>query len=348
MMYKRLALPQLNNRIISIAALSLCSCFALASAPADRMLPPNENATIQSNDLLAPGTDIGMWVWQEKTVADAQERKKLIQFCQQFGITRIFVQVRYEKTSNGYEFAGVENWNELLKAANAAGIKVEALDGAGFMGFEENRADTLQRLDAVLAFNEAQPANAKLSGVHYDIEPYVTERWKKGDQQAISSELLETMAQIRTAVKASDTSLTVSHDIPFWYSGRDSLKVTFNGKDKYLDEHIQDLSDFIGIMSYRTHMTGSNSVSAVGKEEVDYAAQTGGKVYLSLETVPLAETPNITFHGKDPEKFALAVKELSEHMTGQPGFGGIFIHCYRTAGPMLDTWAQAKSQPATN
>ncbi len=289
-----------------------------------------------------------MWVWRKEYVADPGEREKLIQFCQKFGITRIFVQVRYHKTSDGYLFAEAENWNSLLKEANAAGIKVEALDGAGFMGFEEHRSDTINRLNAILVFNQNQPDDAKLSGLHYDIEPYVTERWKEGDRQAIAMELLETMAQIQSTVKASDPSLTVAHDIPFWYSGRDSLKVQFNGKEKFLDEHVQDLSDFIGIMSYRTHMTGSNSVSAISQDEVDYAGQNGGKVYLSLESVPLAETPSITFYNQAPEKLALAIKELSDHMSSEPGFGGIFIHCYRTAGPMLEAWAEAKEQTATN
>ncbi|WP_309385998.1 hypothetical protein [Cerasicoccus frondis] len=303
----------------------------------------------KSTDLkLAPGTDIGMWVWRREYVADAQEQEKLIHFCQQFGISRIFVQVRFDELDGHYSFADADHWDRLLKSANAANIKVEALDGAGYMGFAEYREDTLQRLDAVLEFNENQPSDAKLAGLHYDIEPYVTERWKQGDQQAIASELLETMDQIRSKVKSSDPSLTIAHDIPFWYSGRDALKVNFNGSDKYLDEHIQDLSDFMGIMSYRTHMTGSNSVSAVGQEEIDYASQNGGKVYLSLETVPLEETPNITFHNKSPEQLAIAIQELSAHMEGQPGFGGIFIHCYRTAGPMLEAWAKTRELPATN
>ena len=101
-------------------------------------------------------------------------------------------------------------------------------------------------------------------------------------------------------------------------------------------------------MSYRTHMTGSNSVSAVAQQEVDYAGQTGGLTYLSLETVPLEETPSITFHGKDPAKFAMAIRELNDHMKDQAGYGGIFIHCYRTARPMLEEWAEAKKQAATN
>lgn len=337
------AISQFALRGISLSALILSSVTS-ACAHTEKSIPAPEAPVKTSEHLLAPGTDIGMWVWRKQYVDDAQEREKLIQFCEKFGITRLFVQVRFDEVDGGYEFANVEAWNSLLTAANAANIKVDALDGEGSMGFDENRADTIKRLEAVLAFNQNQPAGAKLSGFHYDIEPYVTKRWKNGDHVAIAGELLETFQQIRSAVKASDPSLTVAHDIPFWYSNQAKYKITYKGSEKSLDQHIQDLSDFVGIMSYRTRMTGINSVAAISQEELEYASQINGKVYLSLETVTLKETPSITFHNKDPKLFADAIKELSDHMNGQAGFGGISIHCYRTAAPMLEAWAETKSK----
>ncbi len=319
----------------SLLALSASADNAVASCPT---AAAGKYADSASSSLLAPGADIGMWVWREEQVTNPQERQALIAFCQKFGITRIFVQVRFDKDGQGYRLSTPEAWSALLSAAHKAGVKVEALDGAGEMGFAENLDDTLARLDALLAFQLKQPADARFSGVHYDIEPYVTTRWKQGDKTQVLLELLDTMTEIRASVQAADPSMTIAHDIPFWYSGRSEFLIEYNGTTKGVDEHIQDMSDFMGIMSYRTHMTGHNSTSDIGKEELDYAGRTDKKVYLSIETVPLDETPQITFHDRDPVLLVEAIRELNAHQQGTPGYGGIFLHCYRTARPMLEQW----------
>ncbi len=294
------------------------------------------------SSLLAPGADIGMWVWREEQLVDPAEREHLIQFCQKYGISRIFVQVRFEESETGYQLATPEDWNALLSAATKAGVKVDALDGAGDMGFASNRHDTLQRLEAVLAFQKQQPTDAKFSGVHYDIEPYVTQRWKNEDKQVISTELLDTMVEIKKAVRDAAPSMTIAHDIPFWYSGRDEYLIKYDDSEKYLNEHIQDQSDFLGIMSYRTHMTGRNSTSVIANEELEYAGETGKNVFLSLETVTLKETPSITFQGREPVDFVQAIRELNVHLEGTPGYGGIFLHTYRTVRPMLEQWDETR------
>ncbi|MDP0498341.1 MAG: hypothetical protein Q7Q73_19285 [Verrucomicrobiota bacterium JB024] len=304
-----------------------------ANACCAAQMPQSEQ---QSGSLIAPGAKLGMWVWHAQPVYDAGARADLISFCQRFGINRLFVQVRLNKEGGAYQMENPQAWAAFLAQAHEAGIQVEALDGAGDMGFANNRADTLAKLDAVLAFQDSLPAGEGFSGLHYDIEPYVTGRWKTGDKQQVALELLETMQDICQKVEDADPDLTITHDIPFWYSGRDELAVEFDGETKYLDEHIQDLADGVGIMSYRTKMTGGNSVVAITEEEMAYARLTGGSVYLSLETVPLAETPTITFHGRDGAELIAAVQELNATLQGDPAFGGINLHCYRTLRPMLE------------
>jgi hypothetical protein len=320
---------------LAVAALAL-PVYALGAgaeaSPAGQ--EPRSEAAMDS--VIAPGANLGMWVWHAQPVYDPQARAELIAFCQHFGIDRLFVQVRLDNVNGAYRMENPQAWAAFLAQAHEAGIRVEALDGAGDMGFASKRADTLAKLDAVLAFQASLPAGEGFSGLHYDIEPYVTARWKTGDKRQVALELLETMRDIRRKVDAADPELTITHDIPFWYSGRDELAVEFDGETKYLDEHIQDLSDGLGIMSYRTKMTGGNSVVAITEEELAYARQTGGSVYLSLETVPLDETPTITFHGRDGAELTAAVQELNAALQGDPAFGGINLHCYRTLRPMLE------------
>ena len=181
-------------------------------------------AEVRSPNLIAPGTNIGMWVWQREYVADPLERLLLLEFCQSHGIRSIFVQVHFDKTKEGnYVLANRQAWSDLLLVANALGIRVEALDGQGTMAFTENHGWPIARLKAVLDFNTSQPAHARFSGIHYDIEPYTTPRWKSGEHREIAVELLELLTKLKKVVSEADESLTFANDIPFWYDSNDAL-----------------------------------------------------------------------------------------------------------------------------
>ncbi len=289
--------------------------------------------------LISPGTDIGMWVWQREYITDPWERILMLDFCRSHGIGRIFVQVNYDQLEPGtYKLADSQDWNELLLMANALNIRVEALDGSGYMAFAPNHESVIARLSAILEFNISQSPNARFSGVHYDIEPYSTPRWKSGEQQEIAVELLELLTKLRRIIVETDPSLTFANDIPFWYDGNEQFFIEFNGVKKYLNEHIQDVSDFIGIMSYRTKVTGENSIEEITRDELAYGAKIGRPVYLSIETVELPDTPQITFYGQSASDVASAVRELSDSFKYSSSFGGVFLHEYRTLRLISDQW----------
>ena len=347
----------LNNRILQNRLLSGIVVFSLPFLPFSGFFEKNFNqespdisetfreqsdllqAKVSVPDMIAPGANIGIWIWQHKYITDTWERILMLDFCRSHGIGSIFIQVHFDRTDEGdYSLADQRDWNELLLMANALGIKVEALDGDGNMAFAVNHADTLARLRAVLDFHLAQPSNARFSGIHYDIEPHTTPEWQSGGQREIALELLELLSELREVVSNADPSLTFANDIPFWYDGDETYFLEFKGVKKYLNEHIQDISDFIGIMSYRTKMTGSNSTSEITSGELAYGAKIGRPVYLSIETVELPDTPQITFHGKSAVDVASAIRELIEELKHAPSFGGVFIHEYETLRLIGDQW----------
>ena len=263
----------------------------------------------------------------------------MLDFCLSHGISHVFMQVHYEKVGEGqYRLADQQAWADLLAEAGAIGVKVEALDGEGSMAFSENHGNALARLQAVLDFHLSQPFNARFSGIHYDIEPYGTTRWKSGDHKAISRELLDILAQMRAATAKADPGLTFANDIPFWYDGNEDYMIEFNGERKYLNEHIQDISDYIGIMSYRTKVEGSNSIIDITLGELAYGVKIGRPVFLSIETVELNDTPQITFFGKSEVEVASAIRKLAKELKHYPSFGGIFIHEYETLKLIGDQW----------
>lgn len=338
---------QCTIRVCAFLALGVSVAFcAYASPRSSAGAAGLRKATVAASpSVLAPGTDVGMWVWHREEVMDPAAREELVSFCVKYGITRIFVQVRFEEDGGSVHLAAPESWHALLRSAARAHIAVEALDGRNDMGFAENRSETLARLAAVLDFQRRQPANALFSGLHYDIEPYTSARWKRGDEQAVMREFLETAVAIRDAARAVDPKLAICHDIPAFYDGQEKHMVEFGGVRKNFHEHIQDLADYTGIMSYRTRATGTNSVASISAAELAYAAKTGKRVYLSLETVPLKDTPQITFHGRPPAEYRAAITELSEHLKDNPAFGGIMLHQYRTIKALLEGPAPVSAKP---
>lgn len=287
----------------------------------------------------APGFTVGMWVWHKDYVIDDLERIEMLDFCHSHGIRRIFIQVHLEQVHDGrYALTNPLDWEELLLMANDLGIYVEALDGSNDMAFEANRPNTLARLKAVLDFNESQPLNARFSGIHYDIEPYTSSAWENNDNQSLAVELLDTLAELKTRINEADPSLTFANDIPFWYDSKKDHLIDYNGNKKYLNEHIQDISDYVGIMSYRRRMVGTNSTTEISQGELDYGIEIGRPVYLSIETVELTDTPQITFYGRNAVEIASAARELTQELKSKPSFGGVFLHEYRTLRKLSGSW----------
>ncbi len=284
-----------------------------------------------------PAQDIGLWVWPRSVVQHEEERDALLTFCKKNSITRLLVQIHFNKAVNPPQLAYPEEMRDLLAKAKALGIAVEALDGAPEMGLEVERARTMQYLDAVLTFNKQMPTGEGFAGIHYDIEPHLSKRWRDGDVKGVSAETLVTMKEIQDRIRAADPSLLIAYDIPMWFDARgDDLAIEFNGSTKNLHEHIQDLSDYVGIMSYRTYATGKNSVEDVCAQELAYAQKTGKKLYASLETGQLKDEPTITFYGHPKEEFFVVRDGVLKSMSASPAFGGVLLHHYGAVRDLVE------------
>lgn len=320
----------------------ITSLVLVVASSAARSSPSGE----PSSERLLPDSavPVGMWVWHREDIATAAERERLVRFCRVHGITRLLVQAHYERTGAGYALAMPEAYQSLLAECAAAGIAVEALDAGGESVFAASRPNTLALVRAILDFNSAQPASARFAGLHFDFEPYTTDRWRDPDQQpAIMREFLETARDIREMVRSCDPALTVAYDIPFWFD-REPFALEFDGKRKFLSQHIQDLSDSIGIMSYRIHATGPESVTAICADELAYGAQIRRPVDLSLETLSLPETPGITFHGRTREEFVSTIRALAAFRAGEPARGGILLHFYRPVRALLENTPPSRDE----
>ena len=273
---------------------------------------------------------LGIWVWRSDAVETEAKGKELIEFCKAQGIDTILMQVHFAEKSTPPALDHLEGYRRLLKLAAEAGIKVEALDGASEMALAEGRGSALEKLDTVLAFQDGQPEKERFAAIHYDIEPYTLPRWREGleESRVIAREMLETFALLRDRVKTEFPELPIKFDIPAWYDAKVGLAVDFAGSTKLLNEHVQDIADEVVLMSYRRKATGDNSVEELGRRELAYAAKTGKKLSLALETIELKEDQQISFFGVPAADFRKVVHELFDTLDDKPGFGGLYLHQY--------------------
>lgn len=278
----------------------------------------------------------GIWVWKSDWFVTPEARLELLTFCQEHKLNRLLVQVHIDPNKSEPTMEFPEEFKTLAIEAAEMGIAMEALDGAKDMAMAVNQPRTFKILDLILEVNRQLPDGAKLKGVHYDIEPYLMPEWKAGDEtrQPIMRDLLEFYTEAKRRIREDGSGMLISADIPFWYNGKntpgDDCTITFNGETKNLHMHIQDICDYIGIMSYRRNAVGRNSVTALIEEEIAYAEKIGKQVTPALETVELKDVPQITFYGTSPEALWEQYKLVQSTLEDRPGYGGILVHCYRS------------------
>ncbi|MFW6039386.1 MAG: hypothetical protein ACOC9P_02810 [bacterium] len=293
----------------------------------------------------------GLWVWRATWVREADEREALVRFARTHGFNRLLVQIHRDKGADTPALKYPEQLADLIARAAEHGIAVEALDGGPRMARADRQAETLANLDLVLEFNRALPEGKRLVGVHYDIEPYVLDEWKADEdtRRTIMRDLVAFYHKVRRRLDAEPVKMTLAADIPFWYDNKnepgDDCTLEYEGRTKNLHKHIQDVCDYVGIMSYRRKATGRNSVAAVVRNELAYAEQIGKTITPALETIPLSDVPQISFAGTSPAQFWRVHNEVRAELADHPGFGGMLTHSYRGLRELLASTTASRPAP---
>jgi hypothetical protein len=342
-------IPGFLDRFALLTAVAATALGGLSAAPAvaESTTQPAVTSKIE-----------GLWVWKSVYVSDAAEQDKMIAFCGRHGFNRLLVQIPWKKgtaqivhpkpddevqagTALHPEINYPAEFARLIAEAAKHGIAVEALDGAPYMGDKVHWPETLATVDALLAFNATLPEGARFVGIHWDIEPYVRADWKVQDtRNVIEGDYLQMLTDAKKKLTDANSKMTLSVDIPMWYDNKtaenDNCIVTFNGQTKNFHEHIQDICDYVGIMSYRQKALGRNSTSDVVANEMAYAEKIGKFVCPAFETIQLPDTPQITFFGTSGEKILEQKKLLEDNFKDRPGYGGMFIHHYPSICTLLE------------
>ncbi len=279
----------------------------------------------------------GMWVWHLQCYATRAKREQLIQFCKSERITLLLVQVHYDMDRRAKTPRGLRRpqaYGDLIQKAREAGISVEALEGDPEWSHPAGQGTFWPKLKVILDWYKAQPPNRRFAGLHLDVEPYLLSEFQTTHKLDLLRGYLQFMAQARDRVKQCDPSLIFAADIPFWYDVYEEDEylnhcvLEFHGKKKYASSHLQDICDYVGIMSYRRNALGENSITRLCEGELAYAEKIGKKIFCGVETSPGQDPPTISFYGTDPPLFREQLALVEKAFRGRPGFGGILIHHY--------------------
>jgi len=269
---------------------------------------------------------LGMWVWSSSSFLTQEARQQLIQFSVKHGITHLDVHVKMTHDGIKPALRDPEAFKDLIVLAGQHNITIAALRGNPKMFFSENHERTLQELQAIIAFSETLPEDTLFKGIKYDVEPYCTKEWKSGRTPLypMMHDYLTLLQKARSLLEKEAPHLWLAADTPFWWD-RDRFVLEFEGKRKQFNEHVQDLTDFITVMSYRR---SSRKVLDCVEDERRYAQQIKKAVFPSLETVKLNQDQHLSFWGVPNEEFWEVVPELLEAAERDPAIGGVMIHNY--------------------
>jgi hypothetical protein len=289
------------------------------------LVPPAAVCEAQQKE--RPG--LGMWAWPQSAFTTDAARKDMLAFCMREGIRHIDQHVGIKKHGESCRIANAEALRKLIADAAKHNISVNALRGEKNMFFEANHDRAIRQLATIIEFDRRLPEEAHLAGIKYDVEPYLTTKWKAGGQQRrqVIRDYLIFLKKANRLLNKRAPHLELSVDVPFWWD-KPEYAILFDGNKKSFVHHIQELTDWIAIMSYRREAT---DVLRLVKAELMYAEHMDepASVSCGLNTNEIKGKEHwTTFWGTSPQTFRKTLTKLRQELSGNPAVRYIMLHHY--------------------
>jgi hypothetical protein len=239
-----------------------------------------------------------MWVW------DRPEVEALVAFATENGVHDLFVSVPADLPASDRL-----TWFRTLRTrSTAAGIRIHAL------GSETSWIDDVP---AALRWQSAALGTGLFDGVHLDVEPWLHSDWGGAGRAAMLERYLDLLDRAAAA-----TPLRVEADLAFWL---DRVPVA----EGRLDEAVLARVDAVTVMSYRTAVTGPDSITATGAAALDAGVRAGKPVRLAVETNHLGPDPvarKQTFWGSTRGRLTTALAAVDAAEAGSASYAGTAVH----------------------
>jgi hypothetical protein len=307
-----------------------------------------------------------MWVWENESynlVFNPGSRRVLESFV---GDTATYAGARPVKTL----YLGVGRYadgdmlndsrpqvQEFLAWAHGRGLAVHATVAGGtqpaYFGVRPRyQRRAVAEMEKVLNYCLASPVEARFDGVNIDIEPYSLPDFTP-DKPAPQQRWLDVLALLSSRRDRSGLPLLIGPAIPRWTDTSASCTdIPWRGEVKNLNEHLQDISDYIAIMDYRDTADGSAGIIDQARTEIAYAEQIGkaNSVVLGVETKDVADGGDpyvISFYHKGRQAMEDALAATRQAFGSSPAFGGVALHHYETLRDLPGGWGGEEVLPPT-
>jgi hypothetical protein len=160
-----------------------------------------------------------------------------------------------------------------VTAARRAGIAVAAVEGDPAMALDAGRAEALRRLGAIEAYQRRTPAEGRLAGLQYDIEPYLLPDWRVD-----AAGVMRGWAATVEALRAS-ASTPLDMVLPFWLRDQPDAGAA-------ILPALRRSADVVTVMAYRTDAA---AVLSAAEPLLAWGTEARIPVRVALEMGPLED-----------------------------------------------------------
>jgi hypothetical protein len=204
------------------------------------------------------------WIWRPGDWIDGGPA--LLDWAAAQGIRELFVTVPLK---DGIAVRAPDLLAAFVRQAGDKGIAVFSVDGDPHMVLAKEVPAVVKRVQAYAAYNAAQPPEARLGGVQFDVEPYLLP-----DNVLPAARRDAAYVDMARAVKAATgNALTVDFVVPFWW-----------GRNRALLDALAPHADIVTVMDYRTDR---DQIVDFAIPFLDWAGAHGRRVRIALEAGPI-------------------------------------------------------------
>lgn len=244
------------------------------------------------------------WLWETQPYLDSTERQeRLLKFLRLHHFSDLFIQLpkRPKALNKAWpKQLQEQKWRRFLTKVRRHKVRVYALEGYKGYALPKWHPRVKETVQQVIDYNRSVPQHARFDGVRYDIEPYLLPGFRGNKRKWVMTQYLTLLQALKKMCQQAGLHFGV--DVPFWFDANNPQTgrpdhLIFKGKRKLMSEHIIDQVDDIGIMDYRTRAYGADGIVVHASQELIYASQTGKRVFVGLETLPLPHERLVSFKG---------------------------------------------------
>jgi hypothetical protein len=256
-----------RTKALAIAAFTAACTIAsstLAGSARTRDVIPSNAQGYQSSAL---------WLWQETVITDPSAEATFFAFVGTHGVRRVYVECESAIQTNQPALI------RFLEAAASHGMVTEllfgdprwVLPGKGYphQGYAVSLVATFTKR-LLRRMNAGKPV-----AVHFDVEPYSLARWRR-ERNAIALDYIGLVTRLAGA--AHSLGLTLSVDVPYWYS---TIPVTRGSVTTPMNQLVIDAVDGYVIMDY---WDTSQRVASQATTDLTYADGRGKDVVIGVLT----------------------------------------------------------------